>query len=158
MHAYWEVCSVYCKTQKEICLRHSVLRLLQSGQVGTVRLRILPLNNWRSHEVEFFLLWRSKRSLEEFRIQNWEKWSVRSEIIFPLVMVSSRLLAKRLSISEYELWCTLVGLSIIGVKLKLCKDIKIHFWAYLQLWKRRRLILKSPIKKICLAEALRFSK
>ena len=104
MRAYWEVCSVYCKTQKEICLRHSVLRLLQSGQVGTVRLRILPLNNWRSHEVEFFLLWRSKRSLEEFRIQNWEKWSVRSEIIFPLVMISSRLLAKRLSISEYELW------------------------------------------------------
>ena len=158
MHAYWEVCSVYCKTQKEICLRHSVLRLLQSGQVGTVLLRILPLNNWRSHEVEFFLLWRSKRSLEEFRIQNWEKWSVRSEIIFPLVMISSRLLAKRLSISEYELWCTLVGLSIIGVKLKLCKDIKIHFCAYLQLWKRRSLILKSTIKKICLPEALRFSK
>ena len=158
MHAYWEVCSVYCKTQKEICLRHSVLRLLQSGQVGTVRLRILPLNNWRSHEVEFCLLWRSKRSLEEFRIQNWEKWSVRSEIIFPLVMISSRLLPKRLSISEYELWCTLVGLSIIGLKLKLCKDIKIHFCAYLQLSKRRSLILKSPIKKICLPEALRFSK
>ena len=71
-------------------------------------------------------------------------------------MVSSRLLAKMLSMSEYELWCTLVGLSIVGVKLKLCKD-KIKFWAYLQSWKRRRLILKSPIKKICLPEALSLS-
>ena len=70
-------------------------------------------------------------------------------------MVSSRLLAKMLSMSEYELWCTLVGLSIVGVKLKLCKD-KIKFWAYLQSWKRRRLILKSPIKKICFPEAMSF--
>ena len=46
-------------------------------------------------------------------------------------MVCSRLLAKMLSVSEYELLCTLVGLSIAGVKLKLCKD-KITFWAYLQ--------------------------
>ena len=35
---------------------------------------------------------------------------------------------KMLSISEYELLCTLVGLSIVGVKLKLCKD-RIRFSA-----------------------------
>ena len=32
---------------------------------------------------------------------------------------------KILSISEYELLYTLVGLSIVGVKFKLCKDEKI---------------------------------
>ena len=36
----------------------------------------------------------------------------------------SRSLMKTLSISECELLCTLVGLSVVGVKLKLCKDRK----------------------------------
>ena len=39
-----------------------------------------------------------------------------------LIMLSSRLLTKILSVSEYELFYTLVVLLIVGVKFELCKD------------------------------------
>ena len=67
-------------------------------------------------------------------------------------MVSARLLAKTLSTSEYELWCTLVGLSIVGVKLNIWKD-KIKFWAYLQSWKHDFLpciLLLELLARCCL--------
>ena len=49
-------------------------------------------------------------------MQNWEKWLVISETMFPLAKYSENLFVKKLSISVAELLHTLVGLSIVGSK------------------------------------------
>ena len=122
------------------CGRYGI-SIIQSWDCSTVRSSWdSSFRNFASEEEEdvreqhFFTL-----EIKEVirRIQNWEKWSVKSEILLPLAMLSSRLLANMLSICEYELWCTLVGLSIVGVSLKLCTGDKIKLCAYLQSWKRR---------------------
>ena len=56
--------------------------------------------------------------------QNCEKWSLISETILPLLILASTLLAKILSIKVAELLCTRVGLSIVGVNEKLCRESK----------------------------------
>ena len=55
-------------------------------------------------------------------MQNCEKRSLISETILPLLILASTLLVKILSIKVAELLCTRVGLSIVGVNEKLCRE------------------------------------
>ena len=52
-------------------------------------------------------------SFADVKIQNCEKWSETSVIMFPLLRTCSGLLTKILSISEAEVLCTRVGLEEI---------------------------------------------
>ena len=56
--------------------------------------------------------------------QNCEKWSLISETILPLMVLASTLLLKILPIKVAELLCTRVGLSIVGMNKKLCRESK----------------------------------
>ena len=47
-----------------------------------------------------------------------------SEKILPLVILASTLLVKILSIKVAELLCTRIGLSLVGVNEKLCRESK----------------------------------
>ena len=50
----------------------------------------------------------------EVIMQNWEKWSETSVMIFPPIKTWLGLLTKILSIREADILCTHAGLSIVG--------------------------------------------
>ena len=75
--------------------------------------------------------------------QNCEKWSLISEIMLPLMILSLTLVVNILSINEKEFLCTRVGLSIQGAKLRLWRVRRKSSYAKLLEKKWRRLILAS---------------
>ena len=91
----------------------------RTGQQNCFGLRVPPRVNLLAEKPEkslrfsFLAIGTLKK---EWEIQNWEKGSLTSETIFPLVILASALLARILSIKMAELLYTRVGLSIVGVK------------------------------------------
>ena len=84
-------------------------------------LRLSLENLEKSRTLNFFLL---ILSLVDFRIQNCEKWSLISEMIFPLATTWSGLLIKMLSIRVAEVERTSVGLLIVGTRKQLWREVK----------------------------------
>ena len=123
------------------------------SSLGRSTLKLSLDNLEKSYTFDFLIL---ILSLIDFRTQNWEKWSLISQIIFPQAATWSGLLIKMLSIRVAKVERTRVGLSIERKRKQLWREDK-KSWLYEDDAHFRRSMLKSPMITMCFPEDASFS-